>query len=136
MNRWRWPTGPLPKPTANNEVILPWPDKALSPNARIHWAQRAKAVKAYRQACWALTKEAGLTIDWEGYIYLWLTFYPPDRRARDDDNLIASFKGGRDGMAQALGVDDKRFRLYPWVADHSEDMRGMVRAKLSQGPTE
>lgn len=29
-------------------IILPWPSKDLSPNARIHWARRAKAVQHAR----------------------------------------------------------------------------------------
>jgi hypothetical protein len=51
-----------------------------------------------------------------------LNFYPRDRRKRDDDNLIASFKSGRDGIADALGVDDVNFlttaRLMPFDSEH------------------
>ena len=36
-------------------------------------------------------------------------FHPPDRRKRDDDNLKASLKHARDGIADALGIDDNRF---------------------------
>lgn len=36
-------------------------------------------------------------------------FVPPDRRRRDDDNLLAMFKAGRDGLADALGIDDNVF---------------------------
>lgn len=35
-----------------------------------------------------------------------VTFRPPDKRRRDKDNMIASFKSGQDGIADALGVDD------------------------------
>lgn len=114
-----------------NEVILGWPPRELSPNARGHWSKRSKAAKEYRQACWALTKEAGVTVDWEGDVHLWITFYPPDRRQRDDDNIIASFKSGRDGMADAIGINDRRFRLHPWV---STDIGGMVKVRLSKWP--
>ena len=34
----------------------------------------------------------------------------PDRRHRDLDNLLAASKPIIDGMAQALGVDDSRFK--------------------------
>ena len=112
---------------------FPWPPKALSPNARGHWSKKSAAAKAYRKACWALTLQSGFRVDWEGEAHLWLTFFPPDRRARDDDNLIASFKSGRDGMAEALGIDDKRFRLHPWV---STTVRpgGCVEAVITRGP--
>lgn len=113
------------------EITFPWPPKDLSPNARIHWARKAKAAKSYKTACWALTLAAGVSIDWDGEVHLWLTFLPPDRRSRDDDNLIASFKNGRDGLAQALGIDDKRFRLHPWVSDQ---VGGKVVAVLTKGP--
>lgn len=114
------------------EVVLPWPSRELSPNARCHWAKKAKAVKAYRQACWTLTKAAKITIDpaYTGQLHLWLTFMPPDRRNRDDDNIIASFKAGRDGLAQALGVDDSRFRSLPWVSDQ---IGGMVKVVITEG---
>lgn len=39
-----------------------------------------------------------------------VTFYPPDKRHRDDDSMIASFKAARDGIADALGVNDRRFK--------------------------
>ena len=35
-----------------------------------------------------------------------ITFQPPDRRKRDRDNMIAAFKAGQDGLADALGIDD------------------------------
>ena len=45
-----------------------------------------------------------------GPIRMTITFVPPDRRHRDDDNMIASLKSARDGIADALGVNDRRFR--------------------------
>jgi crossover junction endodeoxyribonuclease RusA len=40
-----------------------------------------------------------------------LKIYPPDKRRRDWDNIVASLKSGLDGIADALGIDDSRFRL-------------------------
>jgi crossover junction endodeoxyribonuclease RusA len=111
------------------QVILPWPPKELSPNKRIHWAQKSKIAKQYRHACHMLTKQSGIAVDWDGDIHMAITFYPPDRRRRDDDNAIASFKAGRDGMADALGVDDKRFRTHPWIAD---EIGGYVKITISR----
>jgi len=45
----------------------------------------------------------------DGRLDLWVDFYPPDCRRRDDDGMLASFKAARDGLAQALGIDDSRF---------------------------
>ena len=114
-------------------INFPWPSKDLSPNSRGHWSKKAKAAKAYRKACWSIAKQSGIKVDWDGEVYLWLTFFPPDRRARDDDNLIASFKAGRDGLAEAMGIDDKRFRLRPWVSDKVRKC-GCVEAVMTMGP--
>lgn len=89
-------------------ITLPWPPKECSPNARVHWAKKSKAAKAYREACHLLCKQSGLQMP-EGKALLSLVFMAPDRRRRDDDNLLACFKSGRDGIADALGIDDSRF---------------------------
>ena len=116
--------------TGGNEVTLPWPLRELSPNWRGHWAKKAKAVKAYRKACFVLAKEAGLTFDGPGEVHLWITFNKPSRRATDDDNLVASFKAGRDGIADAMGIDDSRFVMHPFVSDR---IAGTVVVRLSAG---
>lgn len=92
-------------------LLLPWPPKELSPNARVHWSVRAKAAKKYRHDCYILAKAAKLKMP-EGHALFSMTFRPPDNRRRDDDNMVAAFKSGRDGVAQALGADDYRFSLY------------------------
>ena len=114
-------------------ITLPWPSPLLSPNARVHWSKKSRAAKAHRKASHVLTKMSGAVIDWEGEAHLWITFYPPDRRARDDDNLIASFKSSRDGIADALGIDDKRFRTHPWVSDVVRK-GGCVEVVITKGP--
>ena len=113
------------------EITLPWPPKELSPNARLHWAKKSKAAKSYKRVCWALAVQAGAKtgIPWDGDIHLWIDFYPPDRRHRDDDNMISAFKSGRDGLAQALGVNDKRFRTHPYV---KSEIGGMIKIRLTQ----
>lgn len=92
-------------------IILPWPDKKLNPNARIYWAQKAKAVKAAREAAGWATLAAKIKIEGEGAITLKITFHPPDKRKRDLDNMMASLKGVLDGVADGLGVNDNRFRF-------------------------
>ena len=110
-------------------LVLPWPPKELSPNARGHWAAKAKIAKSYRTDCAILTRQAGLKIDWSGPIHAWIDFYPPDRRHRDDDNCVAAFKSGRDGIAAALGIDDKRMRIHPWLKD---EIGGMVKVRFTR----
>lgn len=112
-----------------NVVTLPWPPKALSPNARLHWAALAKHKALYRDACyWQCMQQKLRAPHTDGKLHLWIDFYPPDKRHRDDDNLIASFKSGRDGLAQAIGVDDKRFICHPRVMD---EIGGMVKVRIT-----
>ena len=96
--------------------LLPWPDKVLSPNARVHWAKKAKAAKSVRNlvmidAKITLSKDAGLAARLlADEIPITITFCPPDRRGRDIDNLLASIKPHLDGLAQGLGINDRAFR--------------------------
>ena len=87
------------------ELILPWPSKDLSPNARVHWRKRAKAAADAR----ALAKPAAWATGWlpgidlpEGRLHLWIDFYPPTRRLPDDDNMLARVKPYRDGIADGV----------------------------------
>lgn len=115
-------------------VELPWPPKELSPNARVHWSKKSKAAKSYRAACRYLFLQANVaTPETTGRLHLWLSFFPPDRRHRDDDNMIAAFKSGRDGIADALGIDDRRFICHPFVSDQTG---GVVRVSVTAGPSQ
>lgn len=100
-------------------VELPWPPKELSPNARQHWSAAARARKAYRSRCRGVGEGAGLSAlkNASERVLVALTFFPPDRRARDWDNMLASMKSGLDGLADAMGVDDSRWRLSFDVSD-------------------
>lgn len=95
-------------------IDVPWPLKELSPNWKGHWGKKAKSVKQYRFMCCAYAKNAATAarykVEGAGVLLLHLEFYPPNKQRRDDDNLVASFKAGRDGVADALGVDDNRFK--------------------------
>jgi crossover junction endodeoxyribonuclease RusA len=95
------------------EVILPWPPKDLSPNSRVHFMALSRAKKKYRMQCYLLTKAAGLRAS--GRVSLSVEFRPPVRRKWDDDNLVAMLKAGRDGMADAIGINDNLFSMLPPV---------------------
>lgn len=103
-------------------LILPWPPAALSPNSRTHWRSRQKAMKDNKTLAWAETIKAGWVVPKGGRVHLWIDFYPPTRRMPDDDNMLARFKGYRDGIAAALGVDDRIFVSHPYVK--SEPRKG------------
>ena len=90
-------------------IFLPLPPRALSPNARIHWAIKARATKAYRRTCYIMALAAPRTTGkprWSHAIAR-ATFYHAQRRRRDGDNLLASLKAAFDGIVDAgLLLDD------------------------------
>ena len=109
------------------DIILPWPPKELSPNARGHWTVTSRAKNAYRLACaWQAKAQGARKIEAEA-LHLTLTFYPPTRRAFDLDNALASMKAGLDGLADVLGVDDSRWTL---AIAKAGDIGGMVRVEI------
>lgn len=92
-------------------VTLTWPPAKLSPNSRAHWASKARAAASHKQDCAILAMGAGLrALGWDA-MAVSLTFCPPDRRARDMDNMLAAMKAGLDGLAQATGVDDSKWTI-------------------------
>lgn len=112
-------------------VTLPWPDKRLTPNAkrRKHWRSYQPAIKADRALAGQI---AALTLPLsakkaiaasEGHIAVTIRFYPPDARLRDDDGMIGAFKHMRDGLADAIGVDDRRFRPHYFFEDPAKPGR-------------
>jgi crossover junction endodeoxyribonuclease RusA len=108
-------------------LVLPWPPKELSPNARVHRLAKAKATKAYRLACWAIAKESKIKPP-EGLVALRLTFFAPNRQPRDLDNCLAAVKAGLDGVADAWGINDRAFR--PITIDLAQEIGGMIKVEL------
>lgn len=92
------------------QINLPWPSRLLHPNARPHWAPKARATKAARNTAWAITLEAlqGRKVDWKAAKLHWV-FHPKTAHDVDDDGAEGSCKSYRDGIADALGLDDKHF---------------------------
>ena len=95
-------------------IELPWPVAALSPNARDRWGG-IKARKAAKSYSWAITlglmRAMGIQAkSWQGAIAVGIVFHPAIDRERDLDNFQAMMKASLDGIALALGVDDKQFR--------------------------
>ena len=94
-------------------IKLQFPPSELMPNRKNgkHWGSTHDIKTGSREAAHKATKSVIDT--WkepEGNIPLSLLFLSPDKRKRDLDNLLAASKAALDGIAQALGVDDKRFK--------------------------
>lgn len=116
-------------------VVLPWPDRLLSPNARTHWSKKASATKAARTIAFHCTRNALISNPEWSKVRDWprvgvsVTFFPPDKRRRDRDNLQSSLKAHFDGISDALGVDDQFF--VPTYAFGAPVKGGAVRVEIT-----
>lgn len=87
-------------------ITLPLPPRELSPNARAHWATKARATKRYRQAACVEAVLAGVpAVPWTKAT-VQLRFHFRTAARRDRDNLLASMKAAFDGLADAGVVAD------------------------------
>ena len=90
-------------------ILLPWPNHKLSSNARYDLRALTAIRRQAKQDGYYAALEAGLSLPAAQLEMRW-KFYPPDRRQRDDDNLLTSCKPFRDGIFLALKLDDHLVR--------------------------
>lgn len=114
------------------ETFLPWPDKALSPNARVHWRKLAKAKKSAKDIAYYAVVDAGIHGLVTGPVRVHYTFEPPARYRYDDDGLEARMKAARDGIALALGIDDHEFRATREIGEPYPP-HGRVKVEIETG---
>lgn len=94
-------------------IRLPIPASQLSPNYRGHWTKISRAKKQAKKIAYLRTLEAlrqRATDTLPVFTHYRLDFYFKTNRNRDDDNAKASCKAFRDGIAQALQVDDSTLK--------------------------
>lgn len=103
--------------SATNAVEMTLPVRLVSLlNLREHWATRAKRAKDHRETARLMTRLHTLYAPIAEFIVggaplrVTLTRIAP-RELDSDDNLNASAKHVRDGIADALGIDDRDPRV-------------------------
>lgn len=106
-------------------IVLSWPHRNLSPNARTHWAAKSRVSGKAKTDAFYATKAANP----QPFTSFHLIFCPPDNRKRDLDNLIASMKSPLDGMAMALRVNDNAFRFTAEIGEVVPGGRVIVEPK-------
>lgn len=89
-------------------------DPALSPNARVHWRKLADAKQTAKNLAAFYLFAAKKRSDTSGVDHA--TYHiergiPKGGRELDADNLTACCKAYLDGVAQALGVDDRHWQI-------------------------
>ena len=99
------------------QIRLGWPARALSPNVQCHYLTEHKAKKKAKSDARLRTLAARSAVgargwvEGQGKIAVSVVATPPCTRNRDEDNLVASLKAALDGVAEALCVNDSRFKL-------------------------
>lgn len=95
-------------------LTLPIPDRAISPNARrgqSKWAaiKKSKIVKAHREAARLEMLAAMGRVEIGKPTGYSLAHYFKTAAFRDEDNADGACKSVRDGICDALGINDKNF---------------------------
>lgn len=110
-------------------------DLGLSPNrSRSHPGKRTRLKNELMDRAWLSTLAAldggdpgpgpftlHLTVGWE-----------KGRKRWDDDNIIAAFKAGRDGIAAALGVDDRHITVGTVTQERDEAGLGYIAVTIQE----
>lgn len=113
-------------------IRLPWPPAALHPHAKGTWWAKARATRQYRRWAHAAALEARVPC-WPTAI-LRFTYIRPDRRPRDCQNMHGRVKAAIDGIALAMGCDDRLFRCHFPAEFAPETVRGgLVVVEVSDG---
>lgn len=96
-------------------IVLPFPDKILWPNGRGHHMAKHRAFQKHKG--WAkvatcaplIRSELRKVMLFSGPLRLRYTITPKTAHPIDRDNAVAAMKAYQDGIAAALGVDDRDF---------------------------
>jgi len=69
---------------------------------------------------------------YDGKLHLWIDYYPKTRNYPDSDNCLSASKAYLDGIADALGINDRRFVHHPFVKDETRN-GGQIVIRITHG---
>lgn len=108
-------------------ITLPLPVRKLSPNARVHWAEKAKLVRASRKVAALAALEALNLRRPPGWLKakMEIRAFFKTRNFPDPDNLTASMKSQIDGIADSgiIANDKSLWPERPVFAKDAENPR-------------
>lgn len=90
-------------------ITLPWPNAKLTPHAKGNWHEKARATKEARNLAWAVAMEAP-RVERNPKAEILVEYWPKDFRS-DCQNAHGRMKAYIDGIADAMGCDDRHFRV-------------------------
>lgn len=111
-------------------IVLPFPPSDLSGHHNTHWRVLQPIKKAHREAAFVAAWDANLSVPEDGDIRIHFRFVPPDRRG-DRMNYPNRLKPYADGIADALGVNDRRF--LPSYEFAEPEKPGRVEVEIRHG---
>lgn len=89
-------------------IVLPFPPSSLSGHNTGNHYVKAKIIATHRALAFHATRDAKVTVADEGDIAIKFRFVPANNMG-DRTNFPNRLKPYIDGIAEALGINDKRF---------------------------
>lgn len=90
-------------------IRLPWPSSDLTPHAKGGWKKKARATKEARNQAWAAAMEKP-RVPCVPDAVIFVEYWPKAYRG-DVHNMHGRMKAYIDGIADAMGCDDSKFRV-------------------------
>lgn len=108
-------------------ITVPLPPKQLSPNARVHWAVKNKAKKAYQEQVQVACLEQKIPKCKALSAKMQLAFHFKTKARHDPDNCIASVKCAIDQLVKyGLLSDDDKITLLPTTIHNDKENPRLV----------
>jgi crossover junction endodeoxyribonuclease RusA len=115
-------------------IELPYPHKALWPNGRSHWAIKARETKKHRQWAALGARACNPPVVGDGPIQIKIICHPKATGpAPDCDNITAACKAYLDGIADAMGVNDRNFAAPTVEISPNRTGRFVIRVGVATG---
>lgn len=110
---------------AGTLIELPFPPADLSGHNNKHFWKVRPIINKHRDWAYKAALAAQAAVSADGDIRVSATFYPPDRRG-DRVNYPNRLKPYWDGIADALGVNDRRFLPSYHFAEPTKEARVVI----------
>lgn len=91
-------------------LILPWPSRRLSPNARGAWQTKEAPRQAAIDTGYLAARKTGQTLSRKARLSMLIEAHPPKGNRSDWDNLVGRLKHYQDGVCKALAVNDNQIK--------------------------
>ena len=119
-------------------LVLPLPDKDLSPNKRLHWGVKSRLIKDRRSAVKYDTiyqvRQAKMpdNLNWKN-VTVTIRWDAQPMRFPDADNALATLKSTMDGIVDSHLLDDDRQLRYEPIYFFKDKNKPRVEITLALG---